>query len=94
MSTQQKSSRAASITSPISVVKCEPLAVSLDQLGQARLVDRHLAAAQRLDLGSSMSIAKTGWPSSAKQAAVTRPTQPTPMTPIGGFSFAFMFRGS
>ena len=36
-----------------------------------------------------MSTATTGWPSSAKQAAVTRPTQPTPMTPIVGFSLAF-----
>jgi hypothetical protein len=36
-----------------------------------------------------MSIATTGWPTSAKQAAVTSPTQPTPTTPIGGFSFAF-----
>ena len=33
-----------------------------------------------------MSRATTGWPSSAKQAAVTRPTQPTPITPIGSFS--------
>jgi hypothetical protein len=30
-----------------------------------------------------MSRAITGWPSSAKQAAVTRPTQPTPITPTG-----------
>src|ERR671914_2081690 len=34
----------------------------------------------------TMSRAQTSWPSSAKQAAVTRPTQPTPMTPIGSFS--------
>ena len=33
-----------------------------------------------------MSRAHTSWPSSAKQAAVTRPTQPTPITPIGSFS--------
>src|SRR3982751_2042239 len=33
-----------------------------------------------------MSRAQTSCPSSAKQAAVTRPTQPTPMTPIGSFS--------
>src|ERR671920_1670237 len=33
----------------------------------------------------TMSRAQTWWPSSAKQAAVTRPTQPTPMTPIGSF---------
>ena len=35
-----------------------------------------------------MSRAQTSWPSSAKQAAVTRPTQPTPMTPIGSLSSA------
>ena len=34
----------------------------------------------------TMSRAQTSWPSSAKQAAVTRPTQPTPMTPIGSLS--------
>ena len=33
-----------------------------------------------------MSRAITGWPSSAKQAAVTSPTQPTPITPIGSRS--------
>ena len=31
----------------------------------------------------TMSRAQTSCPSSAKQAAVTRPTQPTPITPIG-----------
>src|SRR3954470_13519985 len=30
-----------------------------------------------------MSRTYTSWPSSAKQAAVTRPTQPAPMTPMG-----------
>ena len=34
----------------MSVVKCSRSRVLLDQLGQAGLVDRHLAAAQRLDL--------------------------------------------
>ena len=33
-----------------------------------------------------MSRAHTSWPSSAKQAAVTRPTQPTPITPMGSLS--------
>src|SRR5438094_3104800 len=33
-----------------------------------------------------MSRQWTSWPSSAKQAAVTRPTQPAPMTPIGSRS--------
>src|SRR5919112_3097935 len=36
----------------------------------------------------TMSRAHTSCPSSAKQAAVTRPTQPTPMTPIGSFTSA------
>ena len=36
-----------------------------------------------------MSTATTGCPVSAKQAAVTRPTQPTPITPIVGFSPSF-----
>ena len=40
-----------------------------------RLSDRILAA--------SMSIAITSCPISAKHVAVTRPTQPTPITPIG-----------
>src|SRR3954452_14071594 len=31
-----------------------------------------------------MSRTKTSWPSSAKHAAVTSPTHPAPMTPIGG----------
>src|SRR5215208_6564123 len=31
----------------------------------------------------TMSRTWTWWPSSEKQAAVTRPTQPAPMTPIG-----------
>src|SRR5262245_26075774 len=35
---------------------------------------------------ATMSRAKTRWPSSAKQAAVTSPTQPTPITPIGSRS--------
>src|SRR6266480_3015299 len=33
-----------------------------------------------------MSRMMTWWPSSAKQAPVTRPTQPAPNTPIAGFS--------
>src|SRR3954466_11182999 len=33
-----------------------------------------------------ISRTTTRWPSSAKQVAVTRPTQPAPTTPIGSFS--------
>src|SRR5262249_15927871 len=41
----------------------------------------------------TMSRATTRWPSSAKQAAVTSPTQPTPISPIGSLSAAlFMAR--
>src|SRR5688500_20344298 len=35
-----------------------------------------------------MSRATTGWPSSAKKAAVTSPTQPAPTTPSGSLSIA------
>src|SRR5918992_354321 len=35
---------------------------------------------------ATMSRAQTSCPSSAKQAAVTSPTQPTPTTPIGSLS--------
>ena len=38
-----------------------------------------------------MSRAITRWPTSAKQAAVTRPTQPTPITPIGSLLAAHRF---
>ena len=48
--TQTKISRAASSSSSISVVKVSRSEFLLDQLGQAGLVDRHLAAPQRLDL--------------------------------------------
>src|SRR2546423_15617973 len=40
-----------------------------------------------------MSRTYTSWPSSAKQAAVTRPTQPAPMTPMGSRD-SFIRRGS
>ena len=49
--------------------------------------------AERVHLLRRMSRATTWWPSSAKQAAVTRPTQPTPITPIGSLS-AISERGS
>src|SRR3954454_13080055 len=40
-----------------------------------------------------MSRTYTSWPSSAKQAPVTRPTQPAPMTPMGSRE-SFIRRGS
>src|SRR3954447_19235433 len=39
-----------------------------------------------------MSRTYTSWPSSAKQAAVTRPTHPAPMTPMGSRE-SFIRRG-
>src|SRR4051794_36899280 len=70
----------------MSVVKCSRsafLATSSDRSGSwigtsPRASDSTFAC--------TMSRAKTSWPSSAKQAAVTRPTQPTPMTPMGSRS--------
>ena len=38
---------------------------------------------RRATFSASTSIAQTSWPWEAKQAAVTRPTHPTPTTPIG-----------
>ena len=74
----------ASSTSAISVVKVRRSALRSQELVDARLVDRHLAARERpRSSPRSMSSAITWCPSSAKQAAVTRPTQPTPITPIG-----------
>ena len=69
----------------------EPLGVLRDELAQAGLVDRHLAArAATRPSRARCRAPTTSWPSSAKQAAVTRPTQPTPMTPIGSRSRACM----
>ena len=41
---------------------------------------------------SSMSMQWTSDPSSAKPAAVTRPTYPVPMTPIGSLAFVLIGR--
>ena len=70
----------------MSVVKVSRSALRASELVEARLVDRRLAARSASTFSATMSRAKTGWPSSAKQAAVTRPTQPTPITPIGSSS--------
>ena len=50
MSTQQKRSCAFEMTSPMSVVKWSRSRFFVEQLREARLVDRHLAAAERVDL--------------------------------------------
>ena len=85
MSTQTKSRRAASSTSRMSVVKVSRSALrasSSSSPGSWIVVSPRASAST---FSATMSRAKTGWPSSAKQAAVTRPTQPTPITPIGSF---------
>ena len=70
-----------------SVSKCRRSELRGDQLRQAGLVDRDVARCAGVSIfAASMSRHQTSWPSSAKQAAVTRPTQPTPITPIGGLS--------
>ncbi len=95
MSTQQNSRRAASSSSVISVVN-----VSRSRLRSTSSASPGSwigsGAPERNDsiFSASMSTATTRWPTSAKQAAVTRPTQPTPMTPIVGFSLAFTVPGS
>ena len=48
--------------------------VALDQILQSRLVDRDLAAPQRLDLAAVVVTAVTSTPNSAKQADDTSPT--------------------
>src|SRR4051794_11451249 len=44
-------------------------------------------------LSSSMSTHQTSLPNSAKPAAVTRPTYPVPMTPIGSLSVCWLIKG-
>ncbi len=70
----------------MSVVKCRRdafLATSSDRPGSWIGTSPRASDAT---FSGRMSRAQTSWPSSAKQAAVTRPTQPTPMTPMGSFS--------
>jgi hypothetical protein len=52
----------------------QPLGVAREQLLEAGLVDRDLAARSRSIFSASMSTHQTSLPSSAKPAAVTRPT--------------------
>ena len=71
----------------MSVVKWSRSAFFATSSGRARArgsAPRRGASASTFS--GTMSRAQTSWPSSAKQAAVTRPTQPTPMTPIGSLS--------
>ena len=60
----------------------EALAVLLEQRRHVVLVERHLAAARApRSSRATTSRITTSWPSSAKQAPVTRPTQPAPKMP-------------
>ena len=96
MSTQTKSSRAAPSSSDMSVVKVRRSALRLTR--SARPGSWIVTSPRESESTFSwrMSRATTGWPSSAKQAAVTRPTQPTPITPTGSrnslilYSFFFL----
>src|SRR3954453_20060119 len=83
VSTQQKSSSAFGNTSSIAVVKVsreEFFSISADSPGSKIGTSPR---ASDSTFSRTMSRTYTSWPSSAKQAAVTRPTQPAPMTPIG-----------
>ena len=65
----------------------QALGVLHDQLGRGRARgSAPRRGASDSTFSGTMSRAQTSCPSSAKQAAVTRPTQPTPMTPIGSLS--------
>src|SRR4029450_6775198 len=84
VSTHTNRSRACSTTGASSDSKCrrwEFLATSSDRPGSKIGTLPLRKSAIRC---SSISRHQTSWPSSAKQAALTSPTQPTPMTPIGG----------
>ena len=52
----------------------QAVAVPLDQLREAGLVDRDAARLSPSIFAASMSMQQTSLPSSAKPAAVTRPT--------------------
>src|SRR5215204_2200657 len=70
----------------MSVVKCSRSAFSATSSGSPGSCIGTSPRASDATLSGTMSRAQTSWPNSAKQAAVTRPTQPTPMTPIGSLS--------
>ena len=59
----------------------QALGVLREQLGHTVLVERHGADAQRPHLLRDDVRITTSWPSSARHAPVTRPTQPAPKTP-------------
>src|SRR5680860_63482 len=82
VSTQTNSSRASASNSSIEVVKCRRSALrrSRSSIWGSWMVTSPRASDSTFS--GTMSRATTRWPSSAKQAAVTSPTQPTPTTPM------------
>ena len=56
--------------------------VAVDQLGQARLVDRHLALLEPLDLGGDLVDADHVVAALGQAGPLTRPTYPVPTTAI------------
>jgi hypothetical protein len=86
VSTQMKIRRESASSSPRSVVnvrRSEFFAINSASPGS--WIGTSPASRASIFSGA-MSRATTGCPRSAKQAAVTKPTQPTPTTPIGVFS--------
>ena len=96
VSTQQNRIRAARERLVDVGLEVQSLAVALDHLAQAGLVDRQrLARAQAGDLALvDVDARRRGGRARRSTAAVTRPTQPTPITPMAGFSDFSTGRGS
>src|SRR5437764_9860229 len=86
VSTQQNSSSAPDITSAISVVKWSRSRFRSSR--SARPGSKIGTSPRRRDSTFSRTMSRqcTSCPSSAKHAAVTSPTQPAPITPIGSRS--------
>ena len=86
VSTQQNSSRGPSRSSGDSVVNVSRSRLRSSSSRPGSWIGG-VSPARSVSIFSALtSIATTRWPSSAKHAAVTSPTQPTPITPIAGFS--------
>ena len=83
-----KISRAASRSSSISRVKVSRSLFFLISSASPGSWIGTSPALSASTFSGTISRTTTLWPSSAKQAAVTRPTQPAPTTPIGSRSSA------
>ena len=85
MSTQAKKRSVALVSSSASSVNVRRSRLrSITR--QVRLVEGQAPRVQHLDPVRDDVAHDDGWPRSAKQAPVTRPTQPAPKIPIAGFS--------